>query len=161
MGLRITNACDYAIRAMLHLASLPEGGVALSDDVARAQDIPASFAAKILRRLARAELLRSSRGVRGGFTLARPASDISLLDIVEAIEGPLSITHCVPDADACHLSDNCPANGVWVQVQGAIAELLKAATLEEMVSAPRKNGRAVYTATVGSQRRELERSPSA
>ncbi len=161
MGLRITNGCDYAIRAMLYLASLPEGGGALSDDIAKSQDIPTSFAAKILRRLARAELLRSSRGVRGGFSLAREASNITLLDIVEAIEGPLALTACTPNPDACHLSDNCPANGVWTQVQEAMAEILKSATLEAMVSAPRKNGKALYTARLLNGLQTLDPAQSA
>ena len=83
MALRITKADDYAIRAMIHLACLPDGRVALRQQIAEAQNIPASFMAKILRRLVRASLLNSARGVNGGFALARPAAEISLLDIVE------------------------------------------------------------------------------
>jgi hypothetical protein len=71
MGLRVTTAADYAIRAMIHLACLPEGGLALRSEIAEAQAIPASFMAKILRSLVRARLLRSSRGVNGGFSTAQ------------------------------------------------------------------------------------------
>ena len=94
MGLRITSAADYAIRAMIHLACLPDGGQALRDDIAQAENIPSSFMAKILRSLVRAQLLRSSRGVNGGFALARAGSEINLLEIVEAVEGPLHLTMC-------------------------------------------------------------------
>ena len=85
MGLRLTRAADYAVRAMLHLGSLPEGGVALKDEIAHAQNIPPSFMAKILRQLVKTGLLRSARGVNGGFGLQRPAAEINLLDIIEGI----------------------------------------------------------------------------
>ena len=87
MMFRLTRAADYAILAMLHLGSLPDGGSALTGDVARAQDIPPSFLARILRRLVKTGLLRSARGVNGGFGLRRSADEINLLDIVEGIEG--------------------------------------------------------------------------
>ena len=77
MGLRITSAADYAIRAMIHLACLPEGSQSLRDEIAESQGIPSSFMAKILRSLVRAELLRSARGAHGGFALARHPHEIS------------------------------------------------------------------------------------
>jgi len=141
MALRLTNAADYAIRSMLYIASLPEGRVVLRSEVAETQNIPSSFMAKILRGLVRAGLLRSSRGVHGGFALAHPAADISLLDVVEAIEGPVALTQCIPDPEACEHAANCPANAVWLRVQEQIAAVLKDATLEVLVSAPRRNGR--------------------
>jgi len=144
MALRLTNAADYAVRSMLYIASLPEGRVVLRSEVAETQKIPSSFMAKILRGLVRAGLLRSSRGVHGGFALARPASEINLLDVVEAIEGPVALTQCIPDPDACEHSANCPANAVWVRVQEKIGEVLQAATLEELVSVPRRNGRVEF-----------------
>ena len=97
MALRLTSADDYAVRAMIHLACLPEGASAMRNDIAEVQKIPGSYMAKILRKLVRAGLLRSSRGVNGGFSMARPAAEISLLEIVEAIEGPLGMAPCVPD----------------------------------------------------------------
>jgi Rrf2 family protein len=97
--------------------------------------------AKILRGLVRAGLLRSSRGVHGGFSLARGAAEISLLDVVEAIEGPVALTPCLPDPMSCEHAGNCPAHAVWSSVQDHIAEILKRATLEVLVSAPRRNGR--------------------
>ena len=141
MALRLTNAADYAIRSMLYIASLPEDRVVLRSEVADAQNVPSSFLAKILRGLSRAGLLRSSRGVHGGFALARPASEISLLDVVEALEGPMALTACIPDPDNCEYSANCPANAVWVNVQEKIAEALGSANLEMLVSARRRNGR--------------------
>jgi Rrf2 family protein len=141
MALRITKADDYAIRAMIHLACLPEGRVALRQEIAEAQRIPASFMAKILRRLVRASLLTSARGVNGGFALARPAVEVSLLDIVEAIDGPLGLAECVNNAEACTFACSCPARPVWVKVQAGVRDVLGAASLEDLVSAPRRNGR--------------------
>jgi Rrf2 family protein len=92
----------------------------------------------------RAGLLRSSRGVHGGFALAKPASDITLLEVIEAIEGPISVTNCVPEPDACGHSANCPASAVWARVQDQIAEILGDASLETLVSTPRRNGRVIY-----------------
>jgi Rrf2 family protein len=97
--------------------------------------------AKILRSLVRARLLRSSRGVHGGFALARPASRITLLDIVEAIEGPLSLTNCTPDPAGCARSENCPATSIWLEVQQRMAEVLKAATLENLTTVHKRSGR--------------------
>jgi Rrf2 family transcriptional regulator, iron-sulfur cluster assembly transcription factor len=141
MGLRLTHAADYAVRAMIHIACLPEGAVALRGDVARAYGIPSSFIAKILRRLVRAGVLQSSRGVHGGFALARPASDINLLEVVEAIEGPLALLDCMQEAPGCRWADACPAHIVWEEVQAGMAESLRRTTLEALVSAPRRNGK--------------------
>lgn len=144
MGLRLTNAADYAVRAMIHIACLPEGAVALRGDVARAYGIPSSFMAKILRQLVRAGLLQSSRGVHGGFALARSPSEINLLEVVEAIEGPLALTDCMAEGAGCEWSDECPANLVWQEVQTGMAEGLRRATLEALVSAPRRNRKVLY-----------------
>lgn len=152
MGLRFTRASDYAVRAMMHIGSLPEGAVALKDDVAQAQSIPPSFMAKILRRLVKAGILRSARGVNGGFGLARPAADISLLDIVEGIEGPIHLTDCAPDPENCTLSHDCPVSTVWLTVQRQMTGLLTDTSLESLLSAPRKNRRALYT--IGASARE-------
>jgi Rrf2 family protein len=152
MGLRLTNAADYAVRAMIHIACLPENAVALRGDVARAYGIPSSFMAKILRQLVRAGLLQSSRGVHGGFALARSASEINLLEVVEAIEGPLALTDCMGEGTGCEWSDECPANLVWQEVQTGMADVLRRATLEALVSAPRRNRKVLCLAGCGEAR---------
>jgi len=141
MGLRLTSAADYAVRAMIHLACLPEGGVALRSEIAEAQGIPTSFMAKILRSLVRARLLRSSRGVNGGFTLAHEPAEINLLEVIEAIEGPLSLTNCSANPKDCGYSTDCPACSVWSRVQESMKDILRDANLEDLVSTPRRNGR--------------------
>ena len=145
MGLRLTRAADYAVRAMIHIGSLPEDSVALKDDIAHAQHIPPSFMAKILRRLVKTGLLHSARGVNGGFGLARAAAEINLLDILEGIEGPIQLNECVPDSEHCTLSHDCPVSTVWLEVQNQMTVLLRATTLEALLAAPRKNKRVVFT----------------
>lgn len=144
MGLRLTRAAEYGVRAMMHVGSLAEGTVGLKDEIAEAQEIPPSFTAKILRQLVKAGLLRSARGVHGGFALARPPLEISLLEIIEAIEGPIQLTLCSPDPENCTLSHDCPVSTVWFEVQRQMTDLLGATTLEALLAAPRRNRRVVY-----------------
>lgn len=144
MALRLTRAGDYGIRAMIHVGSLPDGGAARTEDVAQGAAIPPSFAAKVLRKLVQAGLLRSARGVSGGFALSRPAAEIDLLAIVEAIEGPIELTECAPDPERCTLSHDCPVSGVWLEVQRRMTGLLRETTLESLLSAPRKNRKVMY-----------------
>jgi Rrf2 family protein len=145
MGLRFTSAADYAVRAMIHLACLPEERQVLRDEIAAAENIPSSFMAKILRSLVRGQLLRSARGVNGGFALARTPDEITLLEIVEAIEGPLNLTDCSTHAEGCTRGISCPAAPVWGAVQDNMRSILRATSLEDLVSTPRRNGRIIGT----------------
>jgi len=141
VGLRLTKEADYAIRAMIHIACVPENSLALRKDIVRLYAIPPSFSAKILRRLVEADLLVATRGAHGGFALAKPASAITLLHVVEAIEGPLGLTDCSTEPCGCTYAADCAAQPVWQEIQSTIAELLGKATLEALVSAPRRKGR--------------------
>jgi len=134
MGLKLTQGADYAIRAMIHIASLPDGRPAMRRDIARVQKIPADFVAKILQSLVRAGLLRSSRGTGGGFSLARERERIALLEVVEAIEGPLALVACAGQEGDCDHSSFCPADAVWREVQDGIRDVLRRATLETLVN---------------------------
>ena len=142
MAFRLTSAADYAIRSMIYLASLPEGLRAL--DVAEAQKISPSFLAKVLRTLVRAGLLNSVRGLHGGFSVARDASEISLLQVVEAMEGPFALTDCIPNPENCELSHDCPASWVWLRVQYEMTRILAGVSLEDLISAPRRDGRVAF-----------------
>jgi Rrf2 family protein len=119
---------------MIHIASLPDGRPAMRRDIARVQKIPADFVAKILQSLVRAGLLHSSRGTGGGFSLARSPEKTNLLEVVEAIEGPLSIVACAGQPGDCDHSSFCPADAVWREVQHGISDVLRRSTLETLVS---------------------------
>jgi Rrf2 family protein len=146
--MRLTSAADYAIRAMIYMACLPENTIALRSEIADSQGIPSSFTAKILRKLVQANLLISTRGVNGGFGLARPATEINLLDVVEAIDGPLTLNKCATDPESCTRALNCPACLVWSRIQEDMVGTLREANLEALVSVPRRNGRVTPMATL-------------
>ena len=92
----ITRKTDYAIRCVLHLAEAGKD-VLMVNEIAKEQDIPKSFLAKILQKLAKAGIVESLRGVKGGFRLAKKPEDISLLDVVELMEGPVAMNVCAAD----------------------------------------------------------------
>ncbi|HKQ61227.1 MAG TPA: Rrf2 family transcriptional regulator [Candidatus Polarisedimenticolaceae bacterium] len=141
MSFTLLQTTDYAIRAVMHLASLPDGVVALRIDIAQSQGIPASFMAKILRKLVQANLLTSSRGLHGGFRLARPATEIHMLDVVQAVEGRIEVAPCAPDLEGCPHACGCPAALVWSRVQEEVEHTLRAISVEDLVSARRSGGR--------------------
>src|SRR5690349_2722341 len=99
--MQLTRTADYAIRVMIHLAGLPSGTRASRETLADWAQVPGEFLGKVLQSLTRARLINSHRGTRGGFDLARDGSSISLLHIVEAIEGPFQLNVCLRQDAAC------------------------------------------------------------
>ncbi|MGD8554925.1 MAG: Rrf2 family transcriptional regulator [Anaerolineales bacterium] len=124
--MQITRQADYAVRAVLYLAGMDNGGRAATSQIAREKHIPPSFLAKIVSQLSVAGVVQTSRGARGGVSLARSPSNISLLEVVEAIDGPITVNECVPDAGACIFGDKCPVHDVWSQVQTGLVDRLAA-----------------------------------
>ncbi|MFZ5998150.1 MAG: RrF2 family transcriptional regulator [Nitrospirota bacterium] len=121
--MEITREADYAIRCVFYLSSRPND-VTMIDEIAREMSIPKSFLAKILQKLAKAGIVNSFRGVKGGFQLARAPKDITLLDVVEAIEGPVGMNICVLDKGQCDLSSTCCIHPVWVEIRKDFRKLL-------------------------------------
>ncbi|MDH5505868.1 MAG: Rrf2 family transcriptional regulator, partial [Anaerolineae bacterium] len=99
--MQITRQADYAVRAVLYLARMNPNEKATTKEIAEAQDIPSSFLAKIIAQLSIVGLLHTTRGVRGGVTLARSPEEIPLLDVIEAIDGPILVNECVRDNYNC------------------------------------------------------------
>ncbi len=95
------------------------------EDIAKEMQIPKSFLAKIVQKLARASLVKSFRGVKGGFQLARLPGEISLLDVMEAIEGEVSLNACAIDQSYCVRSKTCPVHPAWVEVRKDVRKILK------------------------------------
>src|SRR5512133_3930273 len=114
--MQITRQADYAVRAVLHLARNGEQRVA-TNVIADEQRIPPSFLAKIISQLSIAGLLHTSRGARGGVTLAREPKDISVLGVIAAIEGPIQLNECVGEEALCSLDGECPRRPVWSEAQ--------------------------------------------
>jgi len=118
----------------MYLAELGPDEKASTSQIAEEKDIPLSFLAKIIAQLSVAGLLQTMRGARGGVTLARPADDISLLEVVEAIDGPILINECVNDTYQCS-QHGCPMRGIWQDAQADLIKRLKSTSFGQIVSA--------------------------
>ena len=136
MGLQLTRGGEYAIRAMSFLARKPVGEISPLRDIGAEQDIPESFLAKIFQSLVHADLAISQRGAHGGFSLARPATVITIREIVEAVDGPISLNGCVLWPEECERSGGCRMHEVWVLAQERMMEVLGQVTLAELVPHP-------------------------
>jgi Rrf2 family transcriptional regulator, iron-sulfur cluster assembly transcription factor len=120
------------MRAMTYMARFPLGHVVSLRDIGRAQEIPESFLAKILQSLVHADLAVSQRGARGGFALARSAAQITMRDVVEAVDGPVSINVCVLSPEDCTRNGECQVHKAWVHAQLKLMEVLDSVTLESL-----------------------------
>ena len=134
--MQITRQADYAVRAVLHLARAGNVERSATSMVAKAQNIPPSFLAKIISQLSIAGLLHTSRGARGGVTLARDARDITLLAVIEAIEGPIQLNECVQGWGVCSFEDNCPIRSVWCDAQAELVKRLKNTNFADLMVQP-------------------------
>ena len=117
---------------MIHLAGLAPGARVSRTELATTIECPEQFLSKVLQNLARAGLVVSHRGNTGGFELPQPIRSVSLLEVVEAIEGPVRLNLCLTSDKACSRQKWCPAHGVWAEAQQAVAEVLQKATIGEL-----------------------------
>jgi len=134
--MQLTRAADYGIRAMIHLASLPEGARARLPQISAATDAPPPFLSKVLQALIRARMVTSSRGTNGGFQALAPGRKASLRQLIEAIDGPISLNACVLAGDNCQRKAHCPAHPVWLRAQHAMMAILNATTVAELATPP-------------------------
>ena len=132
--MQITRQADYAVRAVLYLAQLGQDRRASTSQIAQEQQIPPSFLAKIVSQLSVAGLLQTSRGARGGVSLARTPDQISLLEVVEAIDGPILLNECVGENGACTFGDNCPMKPIWCDAQAELVERLNTTNFANFIT---------------------------
>ncbi len=139
--LRVTKLTDYASVVLTVLASEPDAVLSASGLAERAGLEPPTVA-KVLKPLAQAGLVEAFRGASGGYRLARLPVDISLIEIVEAMEGPLGMTECSVHAGACGIERSCGARANWRRINDVVADALRGVSLAEMVGPPaQKSGR--------------------
>jgi Rrf2 family protein len=131
--MQITRQADYAVRAVLYLARLEPNQRAATSQVAQEQHIPPSFLAKIISQLSIAGLLHTSRGARGGVTLAREPQAITLLEVIEAIDGPIMLNECVSENSICTFDDDCPLRPVWCEAQEELVTRLKKTDFQQLL----------------------------
>ncbi|HTQ54403.1 MAG TPA: Rrf2 family transcriptional regulator [Bryobacteraceae bacterium] len=143
--MQLTRAADYAVRVMIHLATLPPGTRVNRDTLAEAADVPAHFLAKVLQSLGHARLILAHRGISGGFSLAAPPEQISVLRVVEAIEGPIQLNVCL-SVGGCGRQGWCPAHLVWAEAQAALTQVLGSASIAKLAreSGGRRQDKVVY-----------------
>jgi FeS assembly SUF system regulator len=133
--LRLTRQCDYGIVLMTHFAGDVNETVQNARDLARCVNLPLPTVSKILKALARAGLLVSHRGVKGGYGLARRPSEITVDEIIEALEGPIALTECLDGgADECGIEFSCPVRTNWQRINSAVRDALRGIPLSEMAA---------------------------
>ena len=134
MRLALTRRADYAIRACLYLATVEHGEPVPSRVIADAMAIPVRFLPQILGDLTRASVVGSVSGQRGGYRLAQPAASLSLLDCIEAVEGPTISTQCVLETRACRGDSPCAVHPAWIEAQEGFVAALARQSLAEVAA---------------------------
>ena len=132
--IRITKQADYGIVLLTHFVGEPGAVINTARDLAEQARLPLPMVGKILKTLVRKGLLASHRGVKGGYSLARPADSISVADIVSARDGPIAMTSCSAHPGDCEIENDCPAVGNWHRINIAIQSALSGISLKEMSS---------------------------
>jgi Rrf2 family iron-sulfur cluster assembly transcriptional regulator len=130
--MELTRKGEYAIRGIVYLATQPADQVCLLSDIAAAVDVPQTFLAKIFQQFSKIGLVRSYRGTGGGFVLGRPPEKITLLEVVEAVEGPIIPNRCVTGTGECIRTDTCNVHPVWLDVQVKVKDILAGVSLKEL-----------------------------
>ncbi len=131
--MKISTKIRYGIRAMLELASCYGEGPIELREIAKREDISLKYLEQLIVPLRNAGLVKSARGSRGGYALAKPPSEICLKELVETLEGPLDLIECLRDPKICQRFPYCVTRDVWKEVTEAIGGILHSLTLEDMV----------------------------
>jgi Rrf2 family protein len=139
--LGISRQTDYAVRVVLHLACLEEGAQVSIAEISESRALPMPFVRRLIKPLVSKGILASARGSAGGIRLARPAKEISLLEVVNAMEGGMALNHCADAHKGCPLSHGCPVQSVWNGATQALERHLEAVRFDSLALGP--NGHVV------------------
>jgi Rrf2 family protein len=160
--LRLSKKSDYALIAMKHLATRSDGGTSSSArEISEAYDIPLELLAKVLQRLVRSRLLVSVQGTRGGYRLARHATMISVADVIQAVDGPVTVTACSTDDHNCDQYSKCSVRDPLWKIKNRILDALNTVSVAEMaaesdapapVPATHTVSRMVFVPPIGEER---------
>jgi len=132
--LRLSKKADYALLAMRHLAANRDVGSVSARELAETYAIPAELLAKVLQRLVRAGLLESHQGIRGGYGLARPASATSVADVIQAVDGPLTVTACSEVDHSCDQYAKCNIRDPLWRIKDRIISALTSTSIEQLAA---------------------------
>ena len=131
---RVSAKTDYAVRAAVELAGAPGDGLMKAERIAEAQDIPLNFLENILAQLRQARIVESRRGPDGGYLLARPAKEITLADVIRAIDGPLAGVGGKRPQDLSYTGSAEPLQEIWVAVRASLRSVLERTTLADVAA---------------------------
>ncbi len=131
--LRLTKKADYGLMALKYLAEHPHSAALSAKDIAEAYHIPPQLLAKILQRLAKVGLVRSTAGMNGGYALQRDSFSITVFEVIRAVDGPLFLTACTSGAKPCDLTDSCTIKEPMAKVNESIMDLLKGIRIGDLV----------------------------
>jgi len=161
-----TNATEYAIRGLAELSGRSTGGNMLLDQLVQGTDLPRDFMAKIFQKLVRGGILVSAKGRGGGFALARPAHQISLMQVVEAMEGPQLLDRCVVGLERCNDQMPCPQHDLYKPIRQRLKDYLNTTSVADLASSLKakqtwreihnQSGPAVATAGAGASAERKE-----
>ena len=132
--LRLSKKADYALMAMKHLATHTDAASTSARAIAEEYNIPLELMAKVLQRLTRSGLLASHQGTRGGYTLSKAPASISVADIIQAIDGPLTVTACSTDDEQCEQFNHCNVRDPLWKIKDRIIIALETVSLAEIAS---------------------------
>ena len=136
--MRLSTKGRYGTRAMLDLALNPNEGPVLLREIAKRQEVSEKYLEHSISALRKAGLVRSIRGARGGYVLARLPSQIRLSEIMEVLEGSMAPVECVDDAQVCQRAQFCITRDIWTKIKEAVDNILESITLEDMVAQQNK-----------------------
>jgi Rrf2 family protein len=134
-----STKAEYGVRVMAHLARREDDSPVSLGSIAEAEGLPLAYLEHLVQRLRRAELVESRRGARGGYSLTRPAEDVTMAEVVEALEGVIAPIECITsDADGALVCARegeapCPTKYLWTRVQGSIVRTLNEVTLADLI----------------------------
>ena len=137
--MKISTKGRYGLRILIDLAMHDPGRPRMLRDIAESQQISENYISRLVIDLRRAKLVRSVRGVNGGFHLAKRPDEITLLEVLETMEGPLSVVECVRSPEKCKRQTLCPARNIWTQLNEGIRELTRNITLDDILNAYRQH----------------------
>ncbi|HOJ00008.1 MAG TPA: Rrf2 family transcriptional regulator [Anaerolineaceae bacterium] len=132
--MQITRQADYALRTIIYLSRLGEDEKASTSNIAEKQHIPSSFLAKIISQLSVAGIIHTSRGAHGGVSLAKSPDKISVLDVIEAIDGPVMLNECTHNPGICIFTKDCPMHVMWCDTRKELVNKLETITFEQFSS---------------------------
>ncbi|HLC19193.1 MAG TPA: Rrf2 family transcriptional regulator [Thermodesulfobacteriota bacterium] len=138
---RLSRAAEYAIRGVLYLSGKSDQVTTDIEEIAKATDVPSAYLAKLFQTLGKKGFVRSVRGPEGGFVLLKSPEEISILEIIEALEGPIFLNDCLIREGQCPQDKVCPVHDTWKEAQDVFLDYLRNCNFKQLAVSGRKKRR--------------------